>query len=617
MRRIQLPSLREARAFIAPFLELLSYVKPYRWRFLTGTLCGAGFGAVSGAIPLVISFVGQAVFSDGGTADLTRGVESLGPLGVPLKAFAVGVLHLDSVPKNLVVGVACLLVPGVMLLRSILDFGNAYLSEWTSQRVLIDVRGRLMESIMAQPLAFFNEARAGNIFQRVANETREVQSVLSMLNTQLISQPATMISGLFVLFQIDWKFTLGALLLLPFCIGPVMVLSKKLRGLARGEDAEGRDMMVILHEMLAGIKVIKAFSRSRYELDRFAASAAVQFRHTMRMRTLIESTAPIVESLAAAGIAIGLFYVYSVGMSGSTFLSLCVGIFLLYQPFKTLSRLHLTLLRSHNVIVGVFQLMARKPEVSDCPDARPLASCRGEIVFEDVLFSYRPGIAALDHFSFRFEPGKSYALVGSSGAGKSTLLSLIMRFYDPQSGRILLDGRDIRELPQDNLRDHIGIVTQETFLFHDSIRNNIAYGKPGATDSEIERAARLAHAHEFILAQHSGYATVVGDKGCMLSGGQQQRISIARALLKNAPILLLDEATSSLDSESERHIQDALETLSAGKTVIAIAHRLSTVLKSDRILVLEDGRLRDAGPHADLLARSPIYRRLYELQFQG
>ena len=258
----------------------------------------------------------------------------------------------------------------------------------------------------------------------------------------------------------------------------------------------------------------------------------------------------------------------------------------------------------------------REPRaITDAPDATVLTSCRGEIEFDRVAFSYGPEITALEDVSLRIAPGQRVALVGASGAGKSTMLSLILRFYDPQSGAVLLDGRDLRNVTHDSLREHIGIVTQDTFLFHDTIYNNILFGRPDATKTEIEEAARQAFAHDFILAQPEGYNSVVGDKGCKLSGGQQQRLSIARALLKNAPVLLLDEATSALDSESERMIQTALEKLSAGKTVVAIAHRLSTVLSSDLIVVMSQGKIIDTGTHAELLEKSPAYRKLYEMQF--
>ncbi|MFZ4388092.1 MAG: ABC transporter ATP-binding protein, partial [Chthoniobacterales bacterium] len=390
---------------------------------------------------------------------------------------------------------------------------------------------------------------------------------------------------------------------------------KKIRREARDEEEGRGELAVILHEIISGIKVVKAFSRTRYELDRFDASGRLQFRQIMRARRIMEITSPLAESLAALGVSLGLFYVYTIGMSGSTFLSLCFGIFLLYNPLRTLSKLQLTLARGEIVMQGVLGMMREIPSVVDTPDATPLLHCDGEIELQGISFGYRSNIPVVRDLSLRFERGKRYALVGASGAGKSTIFSLIMRFYDPNEGSVRIDGRDIREFTQSSLRERIGIVAQDTFLFHDSIHNNIAYGRPGATREEVVLAARKAHAHDFILAQKNGYETVVGDKGCMLSGGQQQRISIARALLKNAPVLLLDEATSALDSVSETQIQLALEELVKGKTVIAIAHRLSTVQKADRIILIEEGEVRAEGTHRELLASSEAYSTLHNLQF--
>jgi ATP-binding cassette, subfamily B, bacterial MsbA len=264
----------------------------------------------------------------------------------------------------------------------------------------------------------------------------------------------------------------------------------------------------------------------------------------------------------------------------------------------------------------VFEIMRMKPAIEDRPGSTTISESKGDIRFENVTFRYRPELPlALRSLNLHIEPGKYFALVGASGAGKSTILSLLLRFYEPDSGAILLDGRDTRTITQESLRNHIGIVTQDTFLFHDSILNNIRYGRLNATEEEVITAAKSAFAHDFIMQQPNGYHTVIGDKGCLLSGGQQQRVSIARALLKNAPVLLLDEAMSALDSEAEREIQAALERLSEGRTVIAIAHRLSTVLKADQIIVMDHGEIREIGTHRQLLESSTLYRRLYDLQF--
>ena len=335
----------------------------------------------------------------------------------------------------------------------------------------------------------------------------------------------------------------------------------------------------------------------------------------MRVLKNTEITSPLVEVVAAVGVGLALFYVFAAGLSAAKFLALMAGIFLLYEPVKALSRIHLMLQRCLAATTSIFELMHQAPDVAEAPNAATITSCRGQLEFDHVDFSYGPHTAALRGATLRILPGQRVALVGASGAGKSTILSLILRFYDPQSGAIFLDGIDLRSVTLDSLRSQMGIVTQDTFLFHDTIYSNILFGRPDASKEEVEAAAKLAYAHDFILAQPLGYDSVVGDKGCMLSGGQQQRLSIARALLKNAPILLLDEATSALDSESERMIQSGLEKLAAGKTVVAIAHRLSTVLSSDMIVVMDQGRVAAMGTHAELLGKSDTYRAIYEMQF--
>lgn len=597
-----------------PLLELLQYVKPYRVRYVLGILSGIGFNLINGLIPVFIIFVGKVVFSDAQSTNLTAMIPNLGPVTKPLRDFATG-LHLDHVSKLQGVIVACLVIPSVMMVRSVLDYLNNYIGIWVGQKVLIDIRAKLMTHISMQSLDYFNETRAGSLIQRIFNETLAIQGVITMLIAYL-SQPIAIISGVAVLLKLNWLFTVGALVLLPCCIVPVLSLGKKIRRAAISEQLERGEMMVILHEMISGIKVIKSFARLDHEVGRFNASSRTQFSQIMRVQRTIETIAPVVESLAAFGVALGIFYAYHIGMPGATLIALCFGIFMLYQPAKGLSKTHLNIVRSLSTAKSVFEMMRHKPTVEDAPSATPLASCMGEIDFENVSFGYRPEILAIKELNAHFERGKYYALVGLSGSGKSTMLSLILRFYDPWQGCIKIDGRDLRELQQDSLRRQIGIVTQDTFLFHETIFKNIAYGRLDATREEVIAAAKQAFAHDFIMAQESGYDTIVGDRGCQLSGGQQQRLAIARALLKNAPVLLLDEATSALDSESEKQIQAALETLIKGRTVIAIAHRLSTILKADKILVLDQGQLVESGTHRELYEMGGHYRRLYDLQFE-
>lgn len=581
-----------------PYTELLSYIKPHRGRFILGVLMGVLFALVNGSIPVIVKFVGEQIFPGG--ADHQKIAD----------AAAVG-----TGPGIEAVLWACLLVPLVMIMRGFFSFLNAYEMSWVSLRVLNDIRSKLFASIVHQSQGFFDKAQTGRLMSRILSDTSVAQSTLSQLSVNLFKQPIALIAGVSAVMWIDWKFSIVALVLFPVCIVPVAMYGRKIRKAGRAEQELAGEMNVILQESFSGIRVIKSFAREKFMTDAFNRAAMNQFHNSMRVQKNTEITTPLVEVVAAFGVGLALFYVFYAELSAAKFLALMAGIFLLYEPVKSLSRIHLQLQRCLAATTNIFALMREPREIKDAPDAATITSCQGAIEFDRVNFAYGPDTTALENVSLQIKPGQRVALVGSSGAGKSTMLSLILRFYDPQSGAVSLDGRDLRAITHDSLREHIGIVTQDTFLFHDTIYNNILFGRPDATREEIEEAARQAFAHDFILAQPQGYESIVGDKGCKLSGGQQQRLAIARALLKNAPVLLLDEATSALDSESERMIQTALEKLSAGKTVVAIAHRLSTVLSSDMIVVMAHGKIIDTGTHAELLDKSPTYRKLYEMQF--
>jgi subfamily B ATP-binding cassette protein MsbA len=468
---------------------------------------------------------------------------------------------------------------------------------------------------MSQSLEFFNRSKSGLLSSRVLNDTRQAQSALTSISSDIIKDPIAVIVGVGALVYIDWKFSLTTLVLFPICIIPVVFFGRKVREASRAEENESAEMSVILQESFAGVRVVKSFAREDYQSGNFRRVSEVQVNSSMRVKRSQEIVQPLIESVSAIGIVLAIIYVYFYGINLVRFIALCGGIFLLYKPVKTLSRIPMLMQKCMVSAENIFNLMEEKSPIADAPDAVVLKRCDGRIEFDRVSFSYGSNKSAVADIHLDIQAGKKYALVGASGAGKSTLLSLILRFYDPQSGAIRLDGHDLRAIKQASLREQIGVVNQDTFLFHDSIYENIRYGRLDATEAEIFDAARSAYAHDFILAQPKGYQTIVGDKGCLLSGGQQQRLAIARALLKNAPILLLDEATSALDSESEKLIQVALEKLSEGRTVIAIAHRLSTVLKSDCIVVMDHGRVVETGTHRELLEKSDIYRHIYEIQF--
>ncbi len=597
----KLPFPQLVRAFWRPYLRLLSYMLPYRKRFFLGIACGVVGGMLNGVIPLVIQKAGEPLMG--------------GALKFPDKSalFSGGVSN-DGPGIESVIWIS-LLIPLVMVARGIFSYLNVYSLAWVSLRVLRDIRSELFAHLMSQSLDFFSREKAGKLMSRVMSDTRVAQNALTSVSGDIIKDPIAVLTGVAVLVAIDWKFSLTTLVLFPICIIPVVVFGRKVRQAGKAEESEAAQMSVILQETFAGVRVIKSFAREDYQTAQFSKSSDTQCRNSMRVRRSSDIVQPLIESVSALGVVLAMVYVYYYGIGFAKFAALCAGIFLLYNPVKNLSRIPMLIQKCMVSANNIFELMETKSTIADLPAARPLEECKGSIELQNVSFGYGSEKLALREASLHIEPGKKYALVGASGAGKSTIHSLILRFYDPQSGVVKIDGRDVREITQHSLRRHIGTVTQETFLFHDTIAENIRYGNLDATREQIESAAKFAYAHDFILAQPNGYETIVGDKGCMLSGGQQQRLAIARAILKGAPILLLDEATSALDSESERMIQDAIERLSEGRTVVAIAHRLSTILKSDCIVVMDHGRIVDTGTHAELLEKSELYRSLYELQF--
>jgi ATP-binding cassette, subfamily B, bacterial MsbA len=594
------PSPREfARMLAGPYREMFPFLKPHLGRFILALVFGGLFGLISGLLPLVLNFVNSQVFP--------QGKNKVDMLNDAVNGTGTGI--------NSVV-LVCSVIPLIFVLRSLCDFLNSYYMAWVALRVLADIRCKLYTHILHQSLEFFNRERSGNLISRVANDTRTAQVALTSISSDLIKQPLTVISAFAVLLHLDWKFTIVSLFLFPISIVPIVYYGKKVRRQGKFEEERIGSMMSILQESFAGIRVIKAFAREKRETENFESLSNEQFKSGIRVRKAIEIVSPMVEAVSAVGVGLALFYVWYTHLSAAKFLALLAGIFMLYDPIKKLSRIHLVMQQCFNATNNIFEVLKRQPAIQDAPGAIEIARSEGDIRIENVTFRYRPGLpSAVQNLSLHVEPGRYYALVGMSGAGKSSILSLLLRFYEPESGFIRLDGRDIKAIKQTSLREQIGMVSQETFLFHDSILSNIRYGRLNASKEEVIDAAKQAYAHDFIMNQPHGYETVIGDKGCLLSGGQQQRVSIARALLKNAPVLLLDEAMSALDSEAEREIQAGLDRLSEGRTVIAIAHRLSTVLKADQIVVMDRGELKEIGTHRELLESSTIYRKLYDLQF--
>ena len=589
------------KAASGPYRRLYGYVKPYKARFILGLSLGVAFGMVNSLLPLVVARVTSTIF------------HGAAPNPMALRS---NLAILNTGPKINSIVLICLAIPAIMTVRSLCSYGNSYYMNWVSNKVVTDIRGQLFNKMVRHSMDFFNKMRSGFLMSRITNDTRAMQMALTSVSSDLFKQPIAVIGGITVLLVMDWKFTVVTLILFPACLVPIRIYGRRARHAVQHEQEGMGEMVVTMQETFAGIRVIKSFAREAHQEKLFKQSNQTQFSQMMRIIRSMEAVGPLVETIAAIGVGMALLYVYATNLSAGRFFGLISGIFILYDPIKTLSKIHITMQRSIAATTEIFSILDSVPTVQDAPNAIELTAPEGRIDFENVTFRYANTVTdAVSNLNLRIEPGKTYALVGASGAGKSTILSLILRLYDPTSGAVKIDGRDLRSVTQKSLREHIGLVTQETFLFHDTIFKNIQFGRLDATPEEIYEAAHTAFAHDFIIAQRNGYETIIGDKGCLLSGGQQQRLAIARAVLKNAPVLLLDEATSSLDSESEQQIQKALEKLTAGRTVIAIAHRLSTVLSADQIVVMDYGRIKEIGTHAELLDKSGYYRRLYDHQF--
>jgi subfamily B ATP-binding cassette protein MsbA len=487
--------------------------------------------------------------------------------------------------------------------------------------VVYEIRNDAFRSVMRQSPGFFNSARTGELMQTVTSQTSVVQRNAMLLVQTIAQRPVAIIAILVPIFAKDWFFALMSLVVFPLCLLPILRLGKRVRKVGAQEEYDSRALMSVMQETFSGIRLVKAYCREDHETAKFDRTNLSMTRNMVKWAKALELIGPIVETVASLAIAAGLVYAWKRGIEAEDFFLLVVALTQIYPPVKELSRVQLFLQKTTVAAEMVFEILHREPDIKDAPDAARLGRVKGAIAFNDVTFHYRDAHGsrvdppAARGITLSLEPGKFYAVVGPSAAGKSTLFNLMLRFYDPDSGCITLDGTDIKTISQASLRENIGLVSQDTFIFHDTLRENIRYGRLDATEEQIIAAAKKAHAHEFIMQIKEGYEASVGEGGRNLSGGQKQRLSIARAILHDAPVLLLDEATSALDTESEKVIQDAIHTLSEGKTVIAIAHRLSTVLAAHQIIVMDAGRVVAVGSNEELLRTSPLYQRLHSLQF--
>jgi ATP-binding cassette, subfamily B, bacterial MsbA len=576
------------------FKPYLHYLRPHRSLITWSIVCGLVAGAASGTgLPLMIKKVFPVIFSPGG-----RELSSWELVGVALW------------------------LPTVFFVRGVAGYLNTYLVQLTGTRVLEALRLDFFRKLQALPLGFFHRHNSGDLMSRGLSDANVLQNTITVAANDLIKGPATLIGALGYVAYLAYSehgvmLVLATLGVVPLCVFPIRYVGRKLRRRSVQIQAELGGVSARFSENLGAAREVRALGLEEAEAERFGVVSRALVVAQMRFAKYDKALAPLIEIVSAAGISVTFVYAYRVNITLDTFLSLIAALFTCYEPIKKLGALSTEAKKGLGALDRLEEVFNAPLEIEDPANPVAVGRLRGEIAFSSVSFAYKTGEPVLRDVSVTLPSGTVAALVGPSGAGKTTFANLVPRFYDPTTGEVAIDGIDLRQMRVADLRRNIALVSQEAVLFNDTLLANIRMGRPDATDTEVEQAARDAYAHEFILAQPLGYQTVVGERGGKLSGGQRQRIALARAFLRNAPLLILDEATSALDSDSEAAIQAALKKLVVGKTVLIIAHRFSTIRDVDRILVFEEGRLRGHGSHTEMYGQDGLYRSLYDRQSQG
>ena len=502
--------------------------------------------------------------------------------------------------------------------KGLSDWGQAYFMSYVGQRVIVQLRQQLYDHLQRLPLSFFDGMPTGQLMSRVTNDVNLILGAVSNAVTGILKDPLTSVGLIAVMFHRDWQLAAVAMVVLPFAFFPVVKFGRMLRRISTKSQQSMGDISIILHETLGGSRIVKAFGMEEYEKERFYRENTRYFKYLMKSVMIRALSSPLMEFIGGVAIAFVILYgghrvIRGVSSPGE-FFSFLGALLMLYEPVKRLSKVNNVMQEGLAAAHRIYDVLDTPPGIEDKPDAVHLQPMKRELDFRNVEFGY-DSEPVLKNINLRVTAGEVVAIVGVSGAGKSTLVDLIPRFYEVTGGAILIDGVDIRDVTVSSLRAQIALVTQQTILFNDTVRNNIGYGDIRKSEQEIIAAAKAANAYDFVMRMPQCFETIIGEQGVRLSGGERQRICIARALLKNAPILILDEATSSLDSETEMEVQKALENLMAGRTTLVIAHRLSTIQNANRIIVMADGRIVQEGRHDELMRWGSEYRRLYDMQF--
>lgn len=599
-------SYKPTKPQLQTYCRLLAYAKPYSGRIAIALVFGLMFG---GSIFGLLGAARGVLPSVFGTSpnDITETVESW-------------VTAQYNSSADMSAWIATLLLLGAMVffmfLRGVGGFFSKYLIEWVGQRVVMNLRNDTFSHISHLPLLYFTGSRTGELMSRTINDTQQVERGLTDVVCDLIQQPFALLCAAGALLYTDIRLALVSLIVFPVCVIPIGIFGKRVRRHARAGQERIADLSSLQQETILGAAIVKAFGTEDREKERFQKHSYDFFRRQIKITAAKASINPIMEFIASIGACLVLLYAKYKGLPFDSLLVFMGAMFFMYDPVKKLTRIHFSIQQCSAAAERIFDILDTPNTIQDQPNAVEFTGAIDEIEYRNIAFDYGKG-SVLENISLTAHDGELIALVGGSGSGKTTMVNLLPRFFDPTGGEVLINGRNIKEYTIASLRRQIGIVTQETILFNDTVAANIAYGSPCASQEAIIQAAKKAHAHDFIMAMPNGYDTMIAERGIRLSGGQRQRLAIARALLCNPPILILDEATSALDTESERAVQEALNAAMEGRTVFAIAHRLSTIHRANQILVLDHGHIVERGTHADLLKTdSGIYNRLYQLQFQ-